>query len=83
MSQGTSTWDPVKTVCNINLARGVVLGDKMYVDGGDIMDEQYYQSGTDNSTEMTWWQSEFPSICALYYLIDCHLTESNTSFISR
>ena len=61
MGQERSTWDPIKQVCNMALARGVVLGDKMYVDGGQIMDEMYYKFGVDKpsySSGMTWWQSE-------------------------
>ena len=61
---GNSTWDPVKTVCNIAHARGVILGDKMYVDGGQIMDQQYYLFGIDKpcyNSAMDRWQSGFPS----------------------
>lgn len=42
MGQGLSTPDPVKTTCNILFARGAVAGNKMYHDGGELMDEKYY-----------------------------------------
>ena len=64
-SQGPSGWDPVKTTCNMVLARAVVVGSKMYVDGGEIIDEQNYQDGIDKpyrSSEFTQWQSECASI---------------------
>lgn len=65
MGQGISTWDPVKTVCNMAYARGIVLGSKMFVDGGEIMDQQNYLDGTDKpyrNSNMFRWQSECPSI---------------------
>ena len=60
IGQGSSTWDPVNTVCSIVLAQGVVLGDKMYVDGGEILNQQYFLNGVDKpyfSSGMTRWQS--------------------------
>ena len=61
---GISTWDPVKTICNINLARGVIVGQMMYVDGGEIIDQQNYQFGIDKPyyySNMFPWQSKSPS----------------------
>ena len=46
LGQG-STWNPVTTACNIEIARGVILGDSMYLDGGVITHEQYFESGTE------------------------------------
>lgn len=74
--QGGSTWDPVKTVCNMNLGRSVVLGNKMYVDGGEIMDQQNYLFGIDKpyyNSNMIRWQSECPIL-----LFDCHITKPDT-----
>lgn len=64
MGQDISTWDPVDTVCNIIQARGVVLEDKMYVDGGMVINQQYYLLGRDkpyNFSTLIPWQSEPPS----------------------
>ena len=60
---GQSIWDPVNDVCNIQLARAIVLGDKMYMDGGQIVDKQYYPD-LDKPTlgTMNQWQSGSPSI---------------------
>lgn len=63
--QVVSVWDPVMTTCNMDLARGVVVGNKMYIDGGEIIDEKYYKNGTDKPyprAEMSFWQSECLSI---------------------
>ena len=79
MGQASSeaTWDPVKTTCNMDLARGVVVGNKMYVDGGEIMDQQNYLFGIDQpyyESNMIRWQSELPSdLCPILF----HLTEPN------
>lgn len=65
MSQGLSTWDPVKTTCNLQLGRGVVVGDRMFFDGGEMMDQQEYKNGIDKpyrTSDMLRWQSECPSI---------------------
>ena len=66
-----STWDPVKTVCSIVLARGIVLGDKMYVDGGEIVDQQYFRFGIDmpvDSGNIMRWQSESPfNQCPIFF----------------
>lgn len=75
IGQGSSSWDPVKTVCNLVFARGVVLGDKMYVDGGEVMDQDNYKLGVDKpyyNSNMYRWQSEFPSN---QYPIFIYLTE--------
>ena len=50
---------PVGDVCNIALARGLVLGDKMYVDGGRIIDKGQYLSEDDPAwfNTLKWWQS--------------------------
>lgn len=64
MGQDISTWDPVDTGCNIIQARGIDLGDRMYVDGGMIINQQYYLLGIDkpyNFWTMIPWQSEPPS----------------------
>ena len=61
MGQGSSAWNPVKTVCNMNFGRSTVLGDKLYVDGGEIMDQQNYLFGIDKpyyNSNMHRWQSE-------------------------
>ena len=42
MGQGFSTWNPVKTTCNTALARGMVVGNTMYVDGGEFIDQYFY-----------------------------------------
>ena len=84
MGQGSSTWDPLKTVCNIALARGIILGDKMYVDGGVIMDQQNYKFGIDqpyyNSDLLRWPSKSLSHRCSI--LFNCHFTESDTH-ISR
>lgn len=64
-SQVLSVWDPVKTTCNMDLGRGVVVGNKMYIDGGEIVDQQYYKNGIDKPYprgNLIHWQSEYPSI---------------------
>ena len=63
MGQGLPTPDPVKTTCNILFARGVVAGNKMYLDGGELMDESFYDGGKDEpqfNQEKLRWQSECP-----------------------
>ena len=81
MGQVSSEWDPVKTVCNMVVARGVVLGDKMYVDGGEIMDQQNYKDGIDKpypNSNMARWQSECPILHPVsYFLTDCLFTKSD------
>ena len=64
MGQGLIDWDPVKTTCNMALARGAVVGDKMYVDGGEFIDKIQYQNGVDEPyrSDMLRWESECPSI---------------------
>lgn len=61
---GLSTWDPVERTCNMLLARGVVVGNKLYIDGGEITDQGNYKDGLDKPypiSTMTRWQSECPS----------------------
>ena len=64
-SQGLSTWDPLRTTCNIGSGRAVVVGNKMYVDGGEIVDQSGYGDGIDKpyrSVDLPRWQSECSSI---------------------
>ena len=66
MGQGSSesSWDPVKTVCNFANARGIVVKNKLYLDGGVIMDQQNYLFGTDKpyyNSNMIRWQSKSSS----------------------
>lgn len=72
LGQGGSTWNPVTTACNIEIARGVILGDSMYLDGGFITHEQYFESGIRlyNFTGVApWrWQSESSPISTPYYV---------------
>lgn len=63
--QGKAMWDPVKTTCNMNLGQGVVMGKKMYIDGGETMDQWNYGDGIDKPNRvpgMARWQSRCLSI---------------------
>ena len=54
-------WDPVKTVCNIRYAQSTIVGSKLYIDGGQILDKRNYFRGVDEpyyDSGMTWWQSK-------------------------
>ena len=56
-----SVWNPVDTVCNMALGRGVVVGNKMYVDGGEVTDQSSYKNGTDKLSRISDtppWQSK-------------------------
>ena len=76
-SQGLATWDPMKSLrnaCSTNLAQVMVLGNKLYLDGGELFDEQEFKNGKDKPyrpSDMLRWQSECPSF---------HLTGLNLSF---
>ena len=52
--------DPVEAVCNIGLARSIVLGDRMYVDGGQIIDKTEYDKIDEPipNGSIQRWQSE-------------------------
>ncbi|KAF8422747.1 hypothetical protein EV426DRAFT_165093 [Tirmania nivea] len=59
--QGTNLWNPVKTTCNLRFGRGTVVGDKMFVDGGEQMDQQNYQDGIEvpyRSSNVFRWQNK-------------------------
>lgn len=59
--QSTTVWNPVKTTCNLRFGRGTVVGDKMFVDGGEQMDQQNYLDGINvpyRSSNVFRWQSE-------------------------
>lgn len=60
-AQGTTLWNPVRTICNLRFGRATVVGDKMYLDGGEIMDQQNYLAGVDQpfqADQMFRWESE-------------------------
>jgi len=60
--QATTLWNPVKTTCNLRFGRGTVVGDKLFFDGGEQMDEQNYLNGTNtpySNSNMFRWQSEY------------------------
>ena len=83
VGQGSVSWDPVKTVCNILHPRGVIVENKMYVDGGEVIDRQNYYLGTDKpyyNTGMIRWQSRSPFqlVPHIHSSIDCHFIESDT-----
>ena len=59
--QVVSVWDPVKTTCSLDLGRAVVVGNKMYVDGGEIVDQRYFKNGINKPYprgKLNHWQSE-------------------------
>ena len=68
ISQDLSGWDPTKSTCNMDWAQGVVLGNKMYLDGGELVDQNKFKYGTDQPfpkptpAYLTRWQSECPSV---------------------
>lgn len=77
---------PVEDVCNIALARGIVLGDKMYVDGGRIIEKEQYNSSEDKPAyfgDLKWVQSEPPSNQCPLSLIDCRFAEPIPYFQMR
>jgi len=45
--QNTTSWNPVGTTCNLRFGQGTVVGNKMFVDGGQQLDQQNYLNGTD------------------------------------
>jgi len=60
--QGTPSWNPVRTACNLRYGRGTVVGAKMFVDGGEHGDQQYYLDGIDipvSSEAVVRWQSGY------------------------
>jgi len=59
--QDTTSWNPVKTTCNLRAGQGTVVGNKMFVDGGEQMDQQNYLNGADRPYfwGMVWWQSGY------------------------
>ena len=57
--QNTTSWNPVKTTCNLRAGQGTVVGNKMFVDGREQMDQQYYRNGTGSRSAMAWWQSGY------------------------
>ena len=64
-NRGLSTWDPVERTCNIVKSRGVVVGNKLYLDGGEVIDQGNYKDGPDKPypiSGMARWQSECPPI---------------------
>lgn len=70
-------WDPVKTVCNIRYAQSTIVGDMLYVDGGQIMDKRNYFRGVDEpyyDSGMTWWQSKSLPNPFPIFSIDLNLT---------
>ena len=65
MSQGKIEWDPVKTACNIRAARAVVVGNKMYLDGGEIIHQGQYKDTLDKPwpiSDTIAWESKCHSI---------------------
>jgi len=59
--QGTTLWNPVKTTCNLRYGRGTLVGDKMFVDGGEQID-QFYYGGIDiplSMRKLATWQSGY------------------------
>jgi len=67
--QGTTLWNPVKTTCNLRFGRGTVVEDKMFVDGGELMDKQNYLDGIDvpyRNSNMFRWQSEYLQLTVHY-----------------
>jgi len=67
--QGTTLWNPVKTTCNLRYGRGTLVGDKMFVDGGEQVDQQFYRRGTDIplsvKTVATWQSGYLIYICTV------------------
>lgn len=64
--------ESLRRACGTNNAQVTVVGDKMYLDGGEIYDEQEFWLGKDKPfriTAMTPWQSECSSINPLEFLI--------------
>jgi len=60
--QVTTLWNPVKTTCNLRFAQGTVVGDKMFVTGGEQIDQVMYLKGIDTpypKSTMVRWQSEY------------------------
>jgi len=60
--QDTNLWNPVKTTCNLEHGQGTVVGDKMFVDGGEQRDKQYYRGkfDTPRSASIVYpWQSAY------------------------
>lgn len=65
MSQGKIEWDPVKTACNIRAARAMVVGNKMYLDGGEIIHQGQYKDTLDKPcriSDTVGWESKCHSI---------------------
>jgi len=59
---GTTSWNPVGTTCNLRAGQGTVVGNKMFVAGGEQLDQQNYLNGTDKPyprSDMVWWQSGY------------------------
>lgn len=75
---GLSAWDPVERTCDMIGARAVVVGNKLYIDGGRIMDQDNYKDGLDQPypiSKMTHWQSESSSTEPTYKCpMLCNLT---------
>jgi len=60
--QGTTLWNPVKTTCNLRYGRGTLVGDKMFVDGGEQIDQYFYRGGIDiplSVQNVALWQSGY------------------------
>lgn len=72
-------WDPVKTVCNILHASSTIVGGKLYVDGGELIDQEEYKYGPDNPYywgDIVRWESKSPPISLLHDSIDCLISIS-------
>lgn len=78
MSQYTEPgWDPVTTVCNIVHASSTIVGERLYVDGGELIDQGEYKYGPENPYHwrgLVRWESKSPPISLLHDSIDCLLS---------
>ena len=60
--QSTTFWSPVKTTCNLRFGQGTVVGNKMFVDGGEQVDQQNYLNEANKlhpRSDNFWWQSGY------------------------
>lgn len=58
---GQQAWNPVHTICNLNSGRSSIVGNRMYIDGGQIVDQMYFKNGTDQPydySDLVSWSSE-------------------------
>lgn len=72
-----SIWEPWDRTCDMTGARAVVVEDKLYIDGGRIMDRDNYKDGIDNPypiSNMTRWQSECSPLNPAKCPILCNLS---------